>query len=530
MRVMTTPRDTYAPRLDVLALFIILASFAVRYWFVATDQLNLVQDEAQYWDWIRRPQLSYYSKGPLIAWVISLWTQVFGNTELGVRFGSVLGMTGIQAALYLGVSRIWREHRLAVFVLFTAATMPLLNGLGILATTDCPLILCWTVAFFAMAEATRHEPDRGVSGAPFVVLGVCMALGILAKYMMLAFLGLAAIYAVILQCRGQLPERFWRRFLLAGLVGSAVGLAPIVAWNMDNGWVAYKHVAKLTSGVGGSDWLPDRIGPFFEMLGAQIGLFSPWWFWFLAAASIGAARKAWVGPVGRFDAAYRRDLLTMLFFWPLWASITLKALFSKVEANWTAATFTTGAILAGMAFKAWWDAPGRKPRGRAAMAGVAALLALAIFLSPLLPLPDNLNPTHRLKGWADLGRHVDEIIRTRFDDPSKVFAMSDNYGFTSELAFYLDGQPITYCPWTEDRRMNQYDLWPDPGQGKVGWDAVMVRKRFKKGRVRDLDKMFESVSEPIFYQSSFKGGQGRKFTIIICKGFTGYWPRHPGRF
>ncbi|WP_272700834.1 ArnT family glycosyltransferase [Desulfovibrio sp. Fe33] len=527
---MTMPRDTYTPRLDVLAFFIIFASFAVRYWFVASGQLNLVQDEAQYWDWIRRPQLSYYSKGPLIAWVITLWTQIFGNTELGVRFGSIIGMTGIQAALYIGVSRVWREYRLAIFVLFAAATMPMLNALGILATTDCPLIFCWTVAFFALAAATRNEPDRPVSNIPFIVLGVCMAVGILAKYMMLTFIALAVIHALILQCRGQMPERFWTRFVVAAIAGSVVGLTPIILWNMSNDWVAYKHVAKLTSGVGGSDWLPDRIGPFFEMLGAQIGLLAPWWAWFLAIASVGAMRKAWVGPVGRFDADYRRDLMTMLFFWPLWTIITFKALFSKVEANWTAVTFSVGAVLAGMALKAWWDAPNRRTRGRAVLTSSAVALTLAIFVSPLLPLPDSMNPTLRLKGWADLGRKVDEIIRTEFDDPAKVFAMSDNYGFTSELAFYLEGQPLTYCTWTENRRMNQYDLWPSPAEDKIGWDAVMIRKRFTSANVRGLKKMFAHVSDPIHYQSSFNGGEGRKFTIIVCKGFTGFWPRHEGKF
>ncbi|MBU1042681.1 MAG: dolichyl-phosphate-mannose--protein mannosyltransferase, partial [Proteobacteria bacterium] len=36
----------------------------LRLWFVATGQLGLVQDEAQYWDWTRHLQLTYYSKGP----------------------------------------------------------------------------------------------------------------------------------------------------------------------------------------------------------------------------------------------------------------------------------------------------------------------------------------------------------------------------------------------------------------------------------------------------------------------------------
>ena len=521
---MTAPQDRYSVRLDLLALFIIAASFAVRYWFVASGQLNLVQDEAQYWDWIRRPQLSYYSKGPLIAWIIATWTQVFGNTELGVRFGSILGMTGVQAALYLGVSRVWREHRLAVYALFVAATMPLLNGLGILATTDCPLIFCWTVAFFALAAATRNEPDRTPSNWPFVIIALSTAVGVLAKYMMLAFLGLGLIYALILQFRGQMPPRFWGRFLLAALVGTLAGLAPILAWNIDNDWVAYKHVAKLTSGVGADNGFSLRPGPFFEMLGAQIGLLAPWWFLAILAASRTGFRKSWIGPVGRFDEAYRRTLLTMLFFWPLWAIVTFKGLTSKVEANWTAAAFMAGALLGGRALMNWWEAPRRGPLGRTVLAGLAVLLTAAMFVSPLVPAPDEWNPTHRLKGWEDLGRHVEQLMQTEFDDPSRVFAMSDNYGFTSELAFYIPGQPITYCTWTDRRRMNQYDLWPSPAVDKIGWDAIMVRKRFQSAPIHDLKKMFAEVSEPIFYESSFNDGPGRKFTIILCKGFTGHWP------
>ena len=53
---MSIANEKYTPRLDVIAFVIIALSFAVRYWFVDSGQLNLVQDEAQYWDWIRRPQ------------------------------------------------------------------------------------------------------------------------------------------------------------------------------------------------------------------------------------------------------------------------------------------------------------------------------------------------------------------------------------------------------------------------------------------------------------------------------------------
>jgi undecaprenyl-diphosphatase len=40
-----------------------------------------------------------------------------------------------------------------------------------------------------------------------------------------------------------------------------------------------------------------------------------------------------------------------------------------------------------------------------------------------------------------------------------VFVFSDRYQISSELAFYIDGHPKTYCI-NLGRRMNQYDLWP----------------------------------------------------------------------
>ncbi|MFZ4647236.1 MAG: hypothetical protein ACOYNP_15905, partial [Gemmataceae bacterium] len=38
-------------------------------WFCPYD---LAQDEAHYWDWSRNLDWSYYSKGPLVAWLIAL--------------------------------------------------------------------------------------------------------------------------------------------------------------------------------------------------------------------------------------------------------------------------------------------------------------------------------------------------------------------------------------------------------------------------------------------------------------------------
>jgi len=523
---MSAPQEQYTVRYDLIALVIIALSFAVRYWFVSSGQLNLVQDEAQYWDWIRRPQLSYYSKGPLIAWVIATWCNVFGSTELGVRFGAVIGMAGIQAAIYFGVSRVWREYRMAVYAVFVAATIPLLNGLGILMTTDNPLIFCWTVAFFALSAATRNKPDFTPGNLPFIILAACIAVGILAKYMMLAFLGLGTVYALILHCRAQLPPRFWQRYVLAALAGTVVGMLPIVLWNMQNDWVGFKHVAKLSTGE--KKAFSPRIGPFFEMIGAQIGLLGLWWFPLIVAGGWRAIKKSWVGPVGRFDEKYRHYLQAALFFWPLWLAITFWSIKSRTQANWTAVSFMGAAVLGGMYFMRWWDKPERKPRGKALLVGCALAFTAIIFASPVIPVPENMDMAARLKGWDSLGVELQRLSETEFEDSSKVFLFSERYDITAELAFYTPGQPITFCLW-DNRRMNQYDIWPGPGPEFS--DAIMVRKGFTGGIPALTKEAFESISEPIHFTSTFDGKPARKFTLFLCKGYKGAWPSNPsGRY
>ena len=134
--------DELARRPGLWAWTIITVSLAVRLWFVASGQLDLVQDEAQYWDWSRRLQWSYYSKGPLIAWVIGFWTHLFGSTELGVRMGAVVNATVAQIMLWYGVSRLMGRPRLAVLSLAVANTMPLFLAAGVLMTTDNILLVC----------------------------------------------------------------------------------------------------------------------------------------------------------------------------------------------------------------------------------------------------------------------------------------------------------------------------------------------------------------------------------------------------
>src|ERR1700749_4229200 len=60
--------------------------------------LDLLPDEAQYWSWSRHLAFGYFSKPPVIAWLIRATTELTGsNDEWAVRLGAPLvhAATGI---------------------------------------------------------------------------------------------------------------------------------------------------------------------------------------------------------------------------------------------------------------------------------------------------------------------------------------------------------------------------------------------------------------------------------------------------
>ncbi|MDR2075456.1 MAG: glycosyltransferase family 39 protein [Desulfovibrio sp.] len=519
------------------ALGIIVITALARLWLAASGQLDLAQDEAQYWDWSRRLQPGYYSKGPLIAWIIAFWTGIFGNTELGVRFGAVVHNAAAQGLIYVWLAVLLQRPGLALATLLIANTSPLFIAGGLLMTTDNPLLLCWLGGLVCLTGLT----GRPEAAWPLWGLAGCVCLGLLGKYTMLAFPPLALGYAWLLFRQGLLPAGKGRRLVLALAAGTLLGLLPSLIWNAGNHFVTFRHLETL-AGLAGREALPrpDRLP---EYLGSQALLILPWWLALMLWQGFRQTRSCLARLRGKGgeeeDGAFCLRLLLCLGFWPLWLFFLLWSLHSRVYPNWAAMSYVAGFVLAAQGAAAIRASP----RGRRLVA-VCAALSLAVSLAVhgqegvSRLLPDSLNPALRLKGWADLGRKLDSV-RLAMPRPEKVFFFSDAYDVTAALAFYLPGQPVVYCA-DFGRRRNQYDFWPDPN-GKTppepeagedrsgpraGWDAVYVTRTPGRALPRKLRDMFRETGDaPIAYPSLHRGRPGRVFGFAPVYGFTGLWPR-----
>jgi len=83
---------------------------------------------------------------------------------------------------------------------------------------------------------------------------------------------------------------------------------------------------------------------------------------------------------------------------------------------------------------------------------VSFLIAFIAHFPFLVPLPGKINPLTRLMGWKELGEEVSRVY-DGMPSTAPVFIFSNSYQVSSEMAFYVKGNPFTYCI-NLGRRMN----------------------------------------------------------------------------
>lgn len=202
-----------------------------------------------------------------------------------------------------------------------------------------------------------------------------------------------------------------------------------------------------------------------------------------------------------------------------------------MQANWAAPAYYTGMILAVAIFdKKYKEASVEKQRKKIALYSWSSILVTALLILIIhnpeyltrinIPVKAKYDVTSRLRGWQDLGNEVSKTKTEMLNEIGKtpVFIFSDSYQIASELAFYVSGQPETYCI-NLGRRMNQYDLWG--GWDKlIGWDAIYVIES-KDGITDPVSKSFSNCAivkkVPIYLYNE----KIREFSIYKCYNFKG---------
>jgi len=477
--------EPWAPTLTLI-LLVMVGRLVYLAWF---SPYALVEDEAHYWEWSRRLDWSYYSKGPGVAWAIALAGRVFSwvpgaSAELAVRglapvFGALLslGVAGLARSAF-------RDGRAGFYAALVTCLIPVFQALGLLMTIDGPFAACWALAaWFAWLGLTR-----GGFGW-WSAFGLAVAWGFLFKYTAVLILPGVAVYAWLLRPRmaraGRVPGRGeLGRSRFGGAVGVSIallGLLPVAIWNAQHDWATVRHLLGHL-GLPGSDLPPAQVESrsfvpngllLLEFLGLQLALVGP--AVVLMIYSFARALRPRAGePVPSADPVPGAwfALCTGL---PVLLGYLVISPWVRVEGNWTLAGYVTLSSVAGWGVVRALDL--RRARGRGSgiehrlaawrvtwvVGVIVGLGMLRVDLLTRVPGVGGLIPIGRVFSGVHMANGVrTELERMRESGANDPFVIVQHYGRASLLAFYLPGQPTVYGASSYlAGRTTQYDVFPE---------------------------------------------------------------------
>ena len=440
----------------MLGLTLLVLVLRVAY-VVLWHPYGLAPDEAQYWSWLAHNDWSFLTKPPLTTWLMGVSTAVFGQTLLGVKAFALLGQAMVSVLGFVIVREIaGARGGWWAWVLLTTA--PLIAGGGLLMAPDAVLLPLWLGAMLAVVKAFRRDDARALCWPRWLIIGVLIGLGGLAKYTAALFFPLLGAFLLVFKRHWLLRPQVW----VSGLVALAFQL-PVLIWNMQNDWVGIGHL--LWQVDGGGDARHGGLASFGEFVGGQALVLGPVVF-VLGVFGLYRVMSGYVG-LYRHDKVRVNAELGLLWVW--WVAVAVLgafaglSFFSKVQANWP----LLGSVAALLVLAVWLGHWKKRWVMGVAVAGVVLNSVLSLMLMDtykardmgLLPLKAKNDPTKDLRGWADMGNLMG-VLLTKLDRP---IVLSSRYQTLAPLMFHIPQGVAEYAYVNaEGRRLNQYDLWPLP--------------------------------------------------------------------
>lgn len=443
-----------------LAIGLIVYAFALR--LVYLGSVELLPEEAYYWNYSRHLDFGYLDHPPLVAWLIRLGTAVFGQSQFGVRIGALCcGVVTSVFAYRLARNLFGEASALAALVL--AQILPFFFLSGLLMTPDAGLTAAWAASLYYLERAL-------VAGRPSAWwrVGISMGVGVISKYS----IGLLAPVILLFMLKDGQSRQWWRRRepYVAALLALAI-FSPVILWNAQHDWAsfAFQTSRRLAE------------APRFalhKLIASALVLITPTGVLAVALFFLGAPR------VGG-DAARRRLFTSAAILIPL-AAFAIFSLRHEVKLDWTGAPWTaalpvmaSGMVAAGTGSKgirSWM-------RGAWPPTLVATLLICAAGLHYLtLGLPGLGYGKHMELvpvGWRALSLRIsDAAARVRAETGSEPLLVGmDRYAIASELEFYGDPALETTSGHLFGGMGLMYERWtpPELQEGRtlllVAWDA-----------------------------------------------------------
>ncbi|MEM6416103.1 MAG: glycosyltransferase family 39 protein [Pseudomonadota bacterium] len=319
-------------------LIILLSVFSVRIAVLIFAKHDLGPDESQYWFWSQTPAFGYFSKPPMIAWVIGTTTSILGEGEAAIRLSAPTFHCVTAFLLFL----LGRSLFTAETGFWSGVSWLMLPGVSVssaIISTDALLLCFWTLALLFTSRISAGLDQTDTNEFPLrdcLLLGGAIGFGLLSKYAMVYFV-LGLVLLILTQ-----PRFRQKAFVLPIVWSMALGvllLSPNILWNARNDFQTLSHTAA------NANWTSNPFHPLelLEFLGAQFGVIGPLMM-LIVLSSIPFAIR-----ILREKVNANRDwryAFLLAFTLPPITIVSAQALLSRAHANWAATSYPSAVVLA----------------------------------------------------------------------------------------------------------------------------------------------------------------------------------------
>lgn len=405
---------------------IIVAGVLVRLVFMG--MLNLLPEEAYYWNYSRHLDIGYLDHPPMVAWLMYLSEAVFGRSEFAVRLPAFLGWFGLAYFMFcLSVEMVGRST--GKIVLLLLASLPIYMSVGFLMTPDAPFYACWAGALYFLAKALTRNQSRAWYGA-----GIFLGLGLLSKYTMGLILPATISYMLI-----DKEARQWFRKpqpYIAFFIGLLL-FSPVLYWNAEHQWISFAF-------QGTRRWSEGMHFQLHILIGSILVLLSPLGFYEVVRVIWDVTKRRLA--IKQEDLQrYRRYLFLLTFSIVPFAVFVIHSIQGQPKLNWTGPVWLSLLVLVAARInhvEIWQHGPARRPVPRRWFA--TALVLVVFYAAGFAYMVEGMPGIEKESGmrfpiaWKVFGERV-EAIETHLEDSTgsePIIIGLDKYWLASQASFY----------------------------------------------------------------------------------------------
>ncbi len=427
--------------------FFLIFSFTILLFRIILNihiDLPLHFDEAQYWDWSQNLDWGYFSKPPLLAFLIRVVTELCGNGENCIRSLSPFLHFLTSLIIFYSVHLLTKNFKKALLGSFLYLLMPGISFSSFLISTDVPLLLFSSLIALCIIKIFNSRKNTFLL---FCLLGLFFALGFLSKYAIF-YLLLSFLFSALIdkECR----HFFFNKNFLFSVIIIIILIFPNLIWNYNNEFVTLSHTASNAN----LSRVKINIFQGIIFLLSQIFIFGMLPFLYLSKKIFSSLS---------FNIIQKIFLVT--FILPIFI-VFLLAIFSRANANWAVVGYPFACILL----------PTLLNSKKNFMNNVfilnqlifSTIIVTSVFFLPVF----NLDPFANIKHIKPLS----SIIKNEITNRNNIALMTDDREDYAQLLYYLRNIDIKKAKWNGDVKIDDhYELTTDHNDLK-GYDVLLITR------------------------------------------------------